>query len=118
MSLICCFADSVYAQPRYSDNHRITLSLTFSSSKGATCYGKITGAAGTTSITNCTVTLTDGDGNQVKSWNNLSATGTTLIFSKTASGVTQGETYTLSVTATVYRNGSSETVSDSVTATY
>lgn len=118
MSLIFCLGMSVYAQPRYSDNNRIVLSLTFSSSKGATCYGKITGDVGTTSITNCTVTLTDSNGNPIKSWSNLSSAGSTLIFSKTASEVTKGETYTLSVTAEVHRNGSSETVSDSITATY
>ncbi len=39
-------------------------------------------------------------------------------FFKNGSGVTKGETYTLSVTATVKTNGSSENVSDSVTKTY
>lgn len=116
--MILCLGISVCAQPRYSDNNRIILSLTFSASKGATCYGKITGDSGTTSITNCTVTLSDSDGNIVKSWSNLSSTGATLIFSKTATKVTKGESYTLSVTANVHRNGSSEIVSDSITATY
>lgn len=114
---MCCLSISVFAEPRYSDTHKITLSLTYSAS-GAECYARITGSAGTTSISNCTVTLTDSKGNMVKSWTNLSATGTTLTISKTASGVTKGETYTLSVTATVNRNGSSETVSDSVSKTY
>ena len=73
---------------------------------------------GTTGISNCTITLTDSNGSVVKSWKNLSATGSTLTFLKTVSGVTKGETYTLSVTATVKTNGSSENVSDSVTKTY
>lgn len=111
-----CFAVSVSA--RYSDTNTITLSLSYSSEKGATCYGKIIGKSGTTSITNCNFTLTDSDGNEVKSWSNLSATGATLTFSKSASGVTKGETYTLSVSATVNRNGSSENVSDSISRTY
>lgn len=117
LCVIFCLSISVSAEPRYSDNCSITLKLTYSSS-GASCYARIKGNTGTTSISNCNVTLTDSSGDTVKSWTNLSANGTTLIFSKTASGVTKGETYTLSVTATVKRNGSSETVSDSVTRTY
>lgn len=112
-----CLSISVFAEPRYSDSSSITLSLSYSSS-GASCYARIKGSTGTSGISDCTVTLTDSKGNVVKSWTNLSATGTTLTFSRTASGVTKGETYTLSITATVKRNGSSETVSDSVTKTY
>lgn len=110
---------STYAvvQPRYSDTSSITLSLSFSSS-GAVCYGKITGASGATSVSNCTATLTDSKGNVVKSWTNLSSSSSTLVFSKTASNVKKGETYTLSVTATVKRNSSSEFVSDTISKTY
>lgn len=112
-----CLSTSVSAEPRYSDNSTITLGLSYSLS-GASCYARIKGSAGTTSISNCTVTLTDGKGSVVKSWTNLSATGTTLSISKTVSGVTKGETYTLSITATINRNGSSETVYDSISKTY
>lgn len=117
LCIMFCLSISVSAEPRYSDNSTITLGLSYSLS-GASCYARIKGSTGTTSISNCTVTLTDSKGSVVKSWTNLSATGTTLTFSKTASGVTKGESYTLSVTATVNRNGSSENVSDSVTKTY
>lgn len=112
---ISVFAEK--AQPYYTDTNRTQITLSFSSGK-ATCSGTITGKSGTTSITNCTVTLTASNGDVIASWNNLSSTGTILAFTKTASDITKGETYTLSVTATVNRNGSSETVSDSVSKTY
>lgn len=101
----------------YSDDNQITCSLSFSSNK-ASCFVEIIGAQGTTSISDCTVTLTDSKGNEVKSWSGLSAIGSKLTVSKSATGVVKGEKYTLSVTATVHRNGSTETVSDSFTATY
>ncbi len=41
-----------------------------------------------------------------------------LVCSKTTSNITKGETYTLSVSAYVNRNGSSEYVSDSVSKKY
>ena len=107
----------VYAKPRYSNNNKITLSITYSSDE-AVCYVKIIGDIGTTSITNCTVSLTDSNGNEVKSWSNLSSQSTMLICTKTASSVTKGETYTLSVSAYVNRNGSSEHVTDSISKKY
>jgi hypothetical protein len=118
--MIICLSVSVSAegiQPYYLDTNKTQITLSFSSGK-ATCSGTITGKTGTTSISDCTVTLTDSKGNVVKSWSNLSSSGTILAFTKTSSGVTKGETYTLSVKATVNRNGSSETVSDSVSNTY
>ena len=107
----------VYAKPRYSNNNKITLSITYSSDE-AVCYVKIKGDIGTTSITNCTVSLTDSNGNEVKSWSNLSSQSTMLICTKTASSVTKGETYTLSVSAYINRNGSSEHVTDSISKKY
>lgn len=97
--------------------NEIIISLSFTSDK-AYCSAEISGAIGTTSITDCTVTLTDSKGNEVKSWSGLSAVGYRLIVVETAQGVKKGETYTLSVTATVNRDGRSETVSDSFTRTY
>lgn len=119
LAVICvyCLTVSAFAQMDYTDTYKVKFSLSFYSSN-ANCLVEIKGATGTTSITDCTVTLTDSSGNEVKSWRGLSATGSKLIVSKTASGVEQGKTYTLSVTATVHRNGESETVSDSFTRTY
>lgn len=106
-----------WVQPYYSDSAQTKLSLGFSSGK-AICSVMITGKSGTTSINDCTMTLTDDSGTVIASWDNLSSSGSSLSSTKKASGVTKGETYTLSVTATVNRNGSSESVSDSVTRTY
>lgn len=117
LSLIFCMSIPLAAQARYSDNNNITLKLTYSSS-GADCYAKIIGDIGTTSITNCTISLTDTNGNVVAVWGNLSSTGGILIASKTATGVTKGKTYILSISATVNRNGVHEVVSDSLTKTY
>lgn len=115
MVSVTAFADQI--QPYYSDTTPVKLSLGFSSGK-AICSVMITGKSGTTSINDCTMTLTDDSGTVIATWNNLSASGTVLSSTKTASSVTKGETYTLSVTATINRNGSSETVSNSVTRTY
>lgn len=115
MVSVTAFADQI--QPYYSDTTPVKLSLGFSSGK-ATCSVMITGKSGTTSINDCTMTLTDDSGTVIASWSNLSSSGSSLSSTKKASGVTKGKTYTLSVTATVKRNGSSETVSDSVTRTY
>ncbi len=115
MMSVTAFADQI--QPCYSDTNPTKLSLSFSSGK-ATCSVMITGKSGTTSITNCTMTLTDDNGTVIASWSNLSSSGDSLSSIKKASGVTKGKTYTLSVTATINRNGSSENVSDSVTRTY
>ena len=81
----------VYAEPRYSNNNKITLSITFSENE-AVCYAKIKGDTGTTSITNCTISLKDSNGNEVKSWSNLSSKSSMLVCSKTTSNITKGET--------------------------
>lgn len=107
------FADE--AQPRYSASNSSQLILSFDSGK-AYCYGKISGRTGTTSITNCNVTLKDSSGSVVASWSNLSSNSSTLNFSKSTS-VSRG-TYTLSFTAKVNVNGTSENISNSVTKTY
>lgn len=107
------FADE--AQPRYSNSNTSTISLNFNSGK-ATCIGSINGRTGTTSITNCNVTLKNSSGLVVASWNNLSSNSSTLNFSKSTS-VSRG-TYTLSFTAKVNVNGTSENISNSVTKTY
>lgn len=121
--MIFCLATTVSAETnnynnnsiesRYSNNHRITISL-----DGTSCYAKILGSVGTTSITNGKLVLEDDNGNEVDSWSDLSSYGSTLIVSKTASGMVSGETYTLTISAYVNRNGSSEYVSESITATY
>ncbi|MDR2648156.1 MAG: hypothetical protein LBB94_00320 [Clostridiales bacterium] len=71
----------------------------------------VIGQTGTTQITGYAVLErfnSNGTYTQIASWNNLSATGNLLDFSKTYY-VTRGYTYRLSFTATVYRNGTGET---------
>lgn len=123
VSLLCAslmmmlMAVPVSATMRYTGSNMVYFYLTFSSAS-AGCDVRITGAEGTTSITDCTVKLTDSNGNTVKTWTGLSTSGKVLNFSGTASGVTKGETYTLSVRATVNRNNTIEIISDSFTKTY
>ena len=93
------------------------MGLSFSNNY-ANCDVSIQGKSGTSSITNGSVVLKDNYGNTIKSWNNLSATGSLFTFSKSTSGVISGNTYTLTVIATVNRNGIAETVSESITSTY
>lgn len=117
-SMLICFFIPVYAnQYRYDDGQKISIKLTYSSN-GASCYVKIDGGEGTKSISNGKMVLTDSSGGVVQSWSNLSSTGTTLIVSKTAKDVTKGETYTLTITATINGSSSSEEVSGSVTVKY
>lgn len=109
------FAESI--QPYYNDTNRTQITLSFSSGK-AICSGTIFGKKDTTSISDCTVTLCDSNGNIVSSWSDLTSSGNILNFYKSSSNITKGETYTLSVSAYVNRNGSSEYVSDSVSKKY
>ncbi len=101
------------AEPRYSDTSSVTVQLTFSDTT-AYCTAIVRGADGTTSITNGHLVLTDSSGNVAAEWNDLSATGKSLTFSDTVSSLTKGETYTLTFSAKVNRNGRSEDVSNYV----
>ena len=120
MLIICtlfCLSANVGASLQYVNTNTIVARLTFTNDK-AYCEASITGKSGTTSITNGSVVLRDNNGSVVKTWSGLSATGSLFTFSKSTSGVSSGKTYSLTVTATVNRNGISETVTKSVTSTY
>lgn len=116
-----CFSISASAavviQPFAINTHTYTITLTFSGNT-AYCTVNIYGANGTTSIDNCTVSLKESGGSFSKDWTNQSAVGNALYFSKTASSVSQGKTYTLSFTATVHCNGTAENISGSITKKY
>ena len=107
----------VHAQLYYDTNTKITLTLSFSSD-GASCYAKVSGGNGVTEITDGTLVLTDASGTVVKKYENLSSPSSMLTVSKTATGVTQGETYMLTITVTVKTSTSSETITESITRTY
>lgn len=118
--IIISFSARIFAspvQPYYSDTNRTQITLSFSSGK-AICSGTIIGKKDTKSISDCTITLSDSNGNIVSSWSDLSSRGNVLNFYKSSSSVTKGETYTLSVSAYVNRNGSSEHVTDSISKKY
>jgi len=103
-------------EPFSINTNTYTLFLTFSGNT-AYCDLTITGATGTTHINNCTITLKESNGTPVSQWTNLSASGTKLTASRTAS-VSTGKTYVLSFSATVHRNGVAEPISGSITRTY
>ena len=117
---IMCFSISASAaiaiQP-FADANASTISLSFSGST-AYCSLTINGATGTTKIDNCTVTLRESNGTLINQWTNQSATGTRLSFDKSTTTVTKNKTYTLSFSATIYRNGKTEPISGSITKTY
>ena len=70
------------------------------------------------SIDNCSITVTDSGNKFEKSWTGLSSNSSYLNVSKTASGVTKGETYTVTVTATLHIGNDSETVTETFTEKY
>jgi hypothetical protein len=98
--------------PMYTNVSYVNMNLTFSGTT-ANCSSTIQGLSGTTSIT-ATYTLqrkeTNGSYTTLKTWT-PSASGMTLRLNETHT-VTSGYTYRLSVTASVTRNGTTETVSN------
>lgn len=117
--LTLCFSISASAaiaiEPFSATTH--VVNLTFSGNT-ATCVVTINGASGTTRIDNVTITLRESDGTLVAQWSNLSAVGPVFTFSRNASPVTRGKTYTLSFTATIHRNGAAQPIGGSITRTY
>lgn len=103
-------------EPRYSDTHSLVVSLSYSDTT-AYCTVDLTGANNTESITDGHLTLTDSYGTPVGEWTNLKSTNSKLILTKSVSGLTKGETYTLTFSANVNRNGNTEPVSGSKSKT-
>jgi hypothetical protein len=98
--------------PYWANTDVLNVMLSFNNGQGA-LSGAVYGKPAATSITATAVLErlnTNGTYSTVYTWNNLSATGNTLLFSTTYY-VTQGYTYRLTITATVYMNGVGETVS-------
>ncbi|MCM1579102.1 MAG: hypothetical protein NC078_09930 [Ruminococcus sp.] len=112
--MLACMAATVSAaEPRLSDTNSVSVRLTFSGTT-ASCDVTVTGAKETTSITDGHLVLTDSKGNVAGEWTDLSSSSNTLTVSKTVSGLTKGETYTLTFTGKANRNGGSENISGSV----
>lgn len=104
------------AEPRYSDTHSLILSLNFSNTT-AYCTVDLTGADNTDSIADGHLILTDSKGKVKGNWEKLTSDTDTLYVFKSVTGLTKGETYTLTFSANVNRNGNKEPVSDSKTKT-
>ncbi len=104
------------SEPRYSDTHSLYITLSFNGTT-ANCVVDLIGADGTTSITDGHLILTDSSGNVKGDWKNLTSKSDTLFASKSVSELTKGETYTLSFSANVKRNGNTEYVSGSKSET-
>lgn len=111
--LICTATAVLAVEPRMSDTTKVTVTLVFSDTT-AYCDAIVTGADGTTSITDGHLVLTDSNGTVVGDFPNLSSNSKKLTVSETVSGLTKGETYTLTFSAKVNRNGRSEDVSNYV----
>ena len=103
--------------PNWENVNNISLDLYFQNGQ-AKCVGIVRGAVGTTSI-NATFTLerrTLFGWSRVASWDRSSTTSTLTFHG--AAAASRGNTYRFSVTATVVRNGVSETVTTSVQNTF
>lgn len=98
--------------PFWTNTSSVTVSISFSGTT-ATCSGIIDGFSGTTKITADFVLErknSNGTYTVVKTFPTKTANSASLRFSDTAT-ITTGYTYRLSVSATVTRNGTNETVS-------
>lgn len=111
--LICTAMTVSAVEPRMSDTNKVTVQLTYSGTT-AYCDATVIGADGTTSITDGHLVLTDSKGTVVAEWSDLSSNSKKLTVSETVSGLTKDETYTLTISAKVNRNGRSEDVSNYV----
>lgn len=111
--LICTATAASAVEPRMSDTNSVSVQLTFSGTT-AYCYAIVTGADGTTSITDGHLVLTDSNGTVVDEWKNLSSSSKKLTVSKSTSGLTKGEKYILTFSAKVNRNGRAEDVGNYV----
>lgn len=100
--------------PLWTNTSSLQITLSINSGK-ASCAGVVIGQPGTTKITgSATLARYNSDGTltNIKTWSDLSVDGDILLFGNTYY-VSRGYTYRLTITATVYRNGTAETVSGS-----
>ncbi|SFG16786.1 hypothetical protein SAMN05660649_00960 [Desulfotomaculum arcticum] len=117
MSLAAVNNPQITMSPQWTNTTSVNVNLSFDDGKG-TCGARVLGKSGTTKITGKVVLArknSDGTYTAVKTWSDLEATGEKLLFDKTYY-VTTGYSYRLTITATVYRNGTGETVSGSYEA--
>lgn len=102
---------------QWNNTTSVDVNLSFNGSKGI-CGACVIGRVNTSRITGNVILSrknSNGTYTNVKEWIGLQATGNKLIFDKSYY-VTKGYTYRLTINATVYRNGSGETVTGSFEA--
>ncbi len=113
LTITCMLGIGVNAeiQPRWDHTATVACNLSFASGdQNANVYGKIIGHSGTTSIT-ATLTLYKGSGDDLTYLDSWPVSGTQyIIYSNSEYVCNSGETYTLELSGTVYRNGTSEDV--------
>ena len=99
-------------EPFWENTATVLVSLRINHSGQATLLATVSGLAGTERIT-ATATLVrinaNGTTAQIATWQNLAAQGRNLIWEQ-SHNVSNGSQYRLTITATVTRNGTSETV--------
>lgn len=114
--MFCTVTTASAAETRLSNTSSVSVWLAFSGTT-AYCDAKVTGANGTTSITNGYLILTDSQGTVVANWSKLSSNSDKLTVSKSTTGLKKGETYTLTFSAKVNKNNRAEDVSNYVSKT-
>lgn len=95
----------------------VNINLSFNGSR-ATCGACVIGSVNASNITGTVVLArrnSNGTYTTVKKWRNIRAAGNKLFFDKIYY-VSKGYTYRLSITSTIYQNGSGETVNGSYKA--
>ena len=115
-SITASAADST-VKPMYSQTGSISMSLRFNSGT-AHCSVTVLSNDRSIPIVNGEVTLTDSSGTVLATWSNLYASDGILTFYKTYSPVEKGETYTMTIKATVVGKYSTEKISEEYTNTY
>ena len=96
---------------QWVNTNSVYVDLSFEGSEGI-CGARVVGKSGTTRITGKVVLArknSNGTYTTVKTWNNLKSADSSLVFEETYF-VSSGYTYRLTITTTVYRNGTSEKV--------
>ena len=99
---------------RWANTSSVSVDITFSGNT-ATYSGNVTGYTGTTQIVAIFLLErkeSNGSYTEIKRWPAQTTNSATLRFADTYSPITSGNTYRFSVSATVTRNGTSETVNN------
>lgn len=117
VSVTASAASVSVVKPRYSETSYINMTLTFES---GTAHCSVTMKTNNSNIPiiNGKVTLEDSSGTVLAAWDNLYASNGYLDFYKRYSTVTEGESYTMTFTASAVGKTRVEQISETYTNTY